>query len=391
MVLPRLTLSLLVLLPGSPLFAASPEPSPEETIDRAMAEAGLTVRPPSTRTPPDPSPEGAADPSALSEEITVSITTVVVRAVDNLGEPIRGLEAGDFRARVGGAPVPVLAADWISSDAAGTPAPLSDETAATPLSGELPVWRAPEIPRGQLHVFFVQANLEATRAKGQLRLLPLTRELMDSWKPDDRAAVVSHDSHFKLWLDFSHDREAIYRAISRAIRAGGEPGAVRPNRTGPSLARHFDETAANGAASPERALHLLGEALKPLPGDKAIVYLGWGLGRYGAGGITMGPHYRPALDALSAARAAVFVLDITSDDHHTLEVGLQNVARSTGGTYQKTHVFPTQAIHRLARTLSGHYLLTLDRTALPAGGGRITIELPGEKNATILVAPYVGG
>src|SRR5690606_41644313 len=64
-------------------------------------------------------------------------------------------------------------------------------------------------------------------------LLPLTRELMDSWKPDDRAAVVSHDSHFKLWLDFSHDREAIYRAISRAIRAGGEPGAVRPNRTGP--------------------------------------------------------------------------------------------------------------------------------------------------------------
>src|SRR4029079_2025937 len=78
---------------------------------------------------------------------------------------------------------------------------------------------------GQLLVFFVQADLNPTRISGQLRLRPYTRELLDRLAPEDRVAVVSYDSHLKLWLDFTRDRDAVYAALDRAMlwTEEGEP------------------------------------------------------------------------------------------------------------------------------------------------------------------------
>jgi VWFA-related protein len=377
----------LLLPPAAHSAAPPPAPpleDPDQAIDRAMAEAGLAVRSPAAA----PAASGASAAPPLSEEITVAITTLVARVVDSRGEPVRGLAPADFRVRIGAATIPVLAVDWVSSDPDEEIDPIAEaipqETAgSTPFSAQA----APSMPRGQLQLFFVQANLEATRAKGQLRLLPLIRDLLDTMKPDDRAAVVSFDSHLKLWLDFTDDREALYEAITRAVRAGGEDWA-RPNRKVVSLARVLDAGEAARAATPERGLALVAEALAELPGDKSIVWLGWGLGRYGFGGITMGPHYDGAVATLRSARVPVFVLDVTSDDYHTLEVGLESVAASTGGSYAKTNISPEQAVHRLARTLSGHYLLTLDREQVPKGGGKVRIELVGKKGE-ILTAPVL--
>lgn len=323
---------------------------------------------------------------SFEDEISVSLVTMVVRVVDSWGRPIRGLAPEDFRVRVGRSEIPVVALDWISA---------ADDEAAVlerdrPADGDAEVSPPPPLGSGlsrgpgRLVVIFVQADLNASRISGQLRLRPYTRDLLATLHPDDRIAVVSFDSHLKLWQDFEADVEATHEAIDRAMLYSRE-WDVRLSR-GASLARHFDFAAARRAASPERALELTARALEPLPGEKMVIFLGWGLGRYGSTGVRMTPDYKPAVKALSAARASVFVLDVTSADYHSLEVGLQGVAEDTGGVYFSTFRLPGLATKSLARTISGYYVLTLDRSSLAETEGRVRIDLRG-KSGTVLARP----
>jgi VWFA-related protein len=322
---------------------------------------------------------GRAQPpeeSGFGEEITVALSTVTVRVVDSLGRPIPDLTPEDFRVRVGRREIPVAAVDWIAADA---PAPVG-VSALPPSKDDSP----PPPQAGQLVVFFVQADLSPTRISGQLRLRPYTREMLDALPAADRVAVVSYDAHLKLWLDFTRDRGAVWAALDRAM-VYSEETDVEP-AAGDSLARGFDREAARRAASPEKALEVTARALSPLPGEKALVVLGWGLGRFGADGVQMTPDYAPAVRALARARATVFVLDVTSADYHSLEVGLQAVAEATGGTYAKTFVFPGLATAALARTLGGFYVLTLDQAELAGAVGPLRVDLR-EKKGIVLVRP----
>jgi len=350
--------------------------------------AGAPQGPPAAAAQP-PVPEA---PENFTEEITVALAELTVRVVDGLGNPVLGLAPRDFRVLVGSREVPVVAVDWIGSDEplrgpSGKEPPPRWEGPQPPVAEEAPAEPAPGSLQGpgQLVVVFVQADLEPTRISGQLRLRPYTRELLARLHPADRVAVVSYDSHLKLWLDFTRDRAAVHAAVDRAM-IYGDPGDPVPGTDGASLARSFDPAAAARVASPERALEALARSLATLPGEKSIVYLGWGLGRFGADGVHMTPAFAPAVRALAAAHATVFVLDVTSADFHSLEVGLQAVAEATGGTYAKTNVLPGLATQALARTLAGHYVLTLDRGALANLSGAVRVELRG-RSGTVLARP----
>jgi VWFA-related protein len=330
---------------------------------------------------PPPPPE-----ESFEGEISVSLVTMVVRVVDSWGQPILGLKPENLRVRVGRQEIPVVALDWISAGDDETVVLERARPADEDAEVALPPDRLAEPNRGpgRLVVIFVQADLNTTRISGQLRLRPYTRDLLATLRPDDRIAVVSFDSHLKLWQDFTPDAEATHEAIDRAMLYSPEwevlpSGAI-------SLARHFDFAAARKAASPERALELTARALEPLPGEKTMIFLGWGLGRFGSTGVRMTPDYGPAVRALSAARASVFVLDVTSADYHSLEVGLQGVAEATGGVYFSTFRLPGLATKTLARTISGYYVLTLDRSSLAEEEGKVRIDLRG-KNGTVLARP----
>lgn len=308
----------------------------------------------------------------FGDSITVALDTLTVRVVDNAGRPIPDLGPEDFRVRVRGREIPVTAVDWVSS---GTGTRIQVET--LPLLEE----PAPD-PAGKLVVFFVQADLNPTRISGQMRLRPYTRELLATLHPADRIAVVSYDSHLKLWLDFTGDHEAVHRAVDRAQLFARPPGIGA--KEAPSLAAYFDPAEGRRVASPEKALEVTARALSRLPGEKTMVYLGWGLGRFGAGGVRMTPDYKPAVQALNAARASVFVLDVTSADYHSLEVGLQSVAAATGGIYASTFRLPNVATDRIASAISGYYVLTFDRTALKeAGAGRLEVKLRGRRGEVL--------
>ncbi|HXT20883.1 MAG TPA: hypothetical protein VN923_09050 [Thermoanaerobaculia bacterium] len=351
---------------------------------------------------PEPAPPPGAE-ATFESEIDVSLLTMVVRVVDTWGKPILGLTPQDFRVRVGGREVPVTAIDWIAEDGAApsdyvaAPADLgagADLAAAAEAAFAAGHADAPDralapAPAtsgrlGRLVVVFVQADLTPIRISGQMRLRPHNRELLETLRPDDRVAVVSFDSHLKLRQDFSADREATIRAIDEAMVFSPER-RVKPTRPH-SLAAQFDTEAARRAASPERALELIGRALEPLPGEKTVLFLGWGIGRFGSTGVTMTPDFAPAVKALRAARASVFVLDVTSADYHSLETGLQMVAGATGGEYYSTFRLPAVATRALAQAISGYYVLTLDHAALGDQQGKVRIELRN-KSGTVLARP----
>lgn len=337
----------------------------------------------------------SSDKPEFKAEIDVRLSTIVLRVVDGRGEPIRGLEPRDFRVRLGGKEVPVVAVDWISSTppaslAMATPPTPEPAAAATPALPE-PAPLAPAIPAGKLVVFFVQADANsAVRTRGHLKTLPYVKKLLAALDPEDRVAVVSFDSHLKLWQDFTADLEAAHAAVDRAVRFGAAPPATLPAMPvggPPSLALGFDVVKAADIASPEKALAETALALRPIGGEKVLIFLGWGLGRFGSGGTTMTPGFTPAIRELAAAHTSVFVLDVTEASAHDLEIGLESVAEATGGTYAKTFEEPEVAIRELARTISGYYVLTLDPDQLPRGEvGKLRIDLR-EKRGTVLVRP----
>ena len=323
-----------------------------------------------------------------TEEITVALIPITVRAVDGRGRPILDLAPDDFRVRVGKREIPVVAVDWVGTEGSsgpGEPVPAApppqaggDPELARPK--EAPQEDAPR-PPGKLVVFFVQADLNPTRISGQMRLRPYTQELLETFQPGDQAAVVSFDSHLHLRQDFTRDRDAVFAAIDRGMLWGADdPG---PGGGEVRLTDSFNFQAAFDAASAERALEVTADALEPLPGEKVLVYLGWGLGRFSSMGVQMTPAFAPAVRALRRSRSTVFVLDVTSADHHSLQAGLEAVAHATGGTYAKTHVLTGLATDFLAQAISGHYVLTIDPASVPEKGGTVTIGLRGRKGSVL--------
>ncbi len=327
-----------------------------------------------------PSPQQARA-QRFSDAIEVRQVIVDARVVDWGGHPIRGLGPESFRLLVDGKPVPLLAADWV--DATGG---LAEPTEPPSTGPAAPPADARQRPPGRLIVFFFQKDFHVSRLTGLLRMAHKGAGFLERLDPEDRVAVVSHDSRLRLWLDFTADRDRLRTAILHDILF--ERGGTVPAGPEPSLARHFDDRAAAAAASSERALGVLADALAPLPGPKSVVMFGWGAGRFSFPDVIMDYRYPEIVAALAAARVTVYTLDITDADWHTLQVGLKQVAHDTGGFYAKTHLFPDIALRRLEDALAGHYELVFERPAGPAGMHEVRVELVGVDKADVQFRPF---
>jgi VWFA-related protein len=294
----------------------------------------------------------------FTDRVDVSRIVVDARALDGMGRAIPGLTADDFSVSIGGKPARLESATWVGAGADLTPS--AEPQSATPEDGVL--------PRGRLILFLFQKDLEPHRIGGLMRMLFRARTFLDSFGPDDRVAVVSFDSHLKIWLDFTVERAPVRRIFERGLllespRPIGEPADAI------SLTRTLSQAAGRRAYPVEQALRLIGEALEPLPGSKSIVLFGHGFGRYTAAGVMKEKGYDEAVAALQRARAAVFSIDVTLADYHSLEAGLQSVSEETGGFYERSFHFPDRTIQRLVGALAGHYVLIIDA---PEAGSKRT-------------------
>jgi len=287
---------------------------------------------------------------------TVEVRRIVteVRVVDSDGSPILGLGPEDFRVKVGGEPVEVESVLWIPSTAEA-----AAESAARSTEGTIED-RPPRQPEGRLIVILFQVDYAPrhSRTVGLVRMAPRASEFVAGLGPGDKVALFVYSSHLQLRADFTDDLEAIAEMVKTSEVLHGKMKS--PDRTDPSIGEYFDIEEGKDAASMARALELIGEALRSIPGTKSLVFFGYALGRMSAGHrVTIGDGYSKAMEALSAAKTSVFSLDVTDADYHSLEIGLRAVAEDTGGLYVKTHLFPESAMTRLVQVISSYYELSI--------------------------------
>ena len=319
-------------------------------------------------------------PAQVQEHITVERIIVDARVTDDRGNPITGLKAADFHVRVDGKPASVESVEWIPETAAARElANIDAAIADVNTSLEQPA------PRGRLLIFFYQTDFarNSVRVAGQMQAVVNANDWLDWLDADDRVAVFSFDSHLKFRLDFTSDKDHIKDAMERAILTDEPP----PPRIVPmpALSKRLDRDEMRKAASPEAALIIVANALRPIPGPKSIILFGWGLGHLTPSGVMMESKYVAARQALESARASVFSIDFTQADYHSLEAGLGQVAGDTGGFYAKTYHFPKIAVDRLQKTLAGHYELEVRKPDTRVRGTHtIEVEVPSQKRATVL-------
>lgn len=316
----------------------------------------------------------------VQEQITVERILVDARVTDDRGNPITGLKASDFRVRVDGKAAGVESVEWIPETAAARElASIDNAIADVNTSLDQPA------PHGRLLIFFYQTDFarNSVRIAGQMQQVVSADDWLDWLDPEDRVAVFSFDSHLKFRLDFTDNKDHIKDAMEQSMLTDEPP----PPRMVPmpALAKRLDREEMRKAATPDAALIIVANALRPIPGPKSIILFGWGLGKLTPSGVVMDRKYVAARRALESARASVFSIDFTQADYHSLEAGLGQVAGDTGGFYAKTFNFPRIAVERLQKTLAGHYELEVRKPDIKVRGTHtIEVEVPSQRRATVL-------
>jgi len=300
-----------------------------------------------------PAQDQERTPTEFGGAVEVKRIITEVRVVHYDGSPVLGLGPEDFKVKVGGERAEVRSVLWIPStaeaakDAAGV-------AADHPSSPHHPVE-----PEGRLIVVLFQTDpkFHLSRTIGLVRMAPRASEFVSGLSPGDKVAVLVFDSHLELLSDFDDDHEVVADTlhVQKLLRRRSE--GVEP--ASPSLTEHFDFEEAREAASTADALELIGEALKPIPGTKSLIFFGFALQMSGETQGTIDDDYRRAMEALSEARTSVFSLDITNADAHSHAGGLRAIAEDTGGFYVTTHLFPDTAMTKLVRVISSYYELEI--------------------------------
>ena len=290
-------------------------------------------------------------PPRFGERVEVGRIIVDARVLDDRGSPVPGLTADDFKVSIDGKTARVETATWVGGRDTGLGiAPLE----STPYRDT-----GPPTGPGRLIVFLFQKDYEPSRIFGLMKMLLKSRNVLETLTPNDRVAILSFDSHLKIWTDFTNDVERLDRVLGHDLLLERPPSVQASSA--PSLVERLAPDTGRLTYGIERALELIGEALEPLPGSKSLVLIGYGFGRLGFSGVAMENDYAPARHALVAARTSVFSLDVTNADYHSLEAGLQIVSEETGGFYARTHLFPDIAMRRLAGALVGYYVLFVEK------------------------------
>ncbi|MGC8916387.1 MAG: hypothetical protein ACP5NF_05350 [Thermoanaerobaculum sp.] len=284
-----------------------------------------------------------------------------VRVLGRDGWPVLGLARENFRVSVDGKPVAVESARWVDSGEMGS--------------------SPGENHGGRLVTILVQRDMQRARLSGLMAYKGWAARLVESLPAHDHVALLVQDSRLYVYSDLTPDHGAVARLLRTGLFRPPPKTPPAPGRA--SVLPLLPESAQAAAATREKGLLLLARALAQLPGERVVLLLGWGLGRFSYPGFDLPGEYLEAVALLAAEQVQVFALDITDADFHTLELGLVQVAEDTGGLYAKTHLFPATATGRVLGALSGYYELAFPRPPLPEGVHRVEVELAGASGTVL--------
>lgn len=239
-------------------------------------------------------------------------------------------------------------------------------------------------------LFFQQQPFQSTSTRPSLldRQLKAGRQLgqwlMGHSQPSDRVAVVSFRRGLKVHLDFSADRQALSEAIDAAVHGRDPEKKAPPLRDevvdGPSVLSNLPTGKELRRATRDiyRALRLVADSVRAMPGRKNLIFVGRGFGDIGSHGGYRPEHARldPTLHALNDANVAVYAVDVTPPGQtYNLQIALRDLASDTGGRFYYDRVNFTDSLEEISVLTSGYYLLSYQsrRPATASGYQRVTV------------------
>lgn len=242
----------------------------------------------------------AAGQDSFGERIEVNLVNVEIYVTDKAGNPVPGLQRGDFEILEDGKRMEIVnfqAFDRKLSAASSPDAPGSQ----TPASGG-PSVSAPSAasPDGQHLVVYIDNTFLVPGNRN--RVLRQLRDTLDQLAPEDRVMLVTQDPALRIRLPFSADRAAVRAALDEiegmaasginaiterrralemilAIREassrgpGGNPCALEIAEP----ARSYAEATRGEVLRTVRALTILVNSLSGIPGRKALLLVSDGM------------------------------------------------------------------------------------------------------------------
>ena len=187
--------------------------------------------------------------------------------------------------------------------------------------------------------------------------------------------MVSLGRGLKVHQDFTTDRQALIEAVDAACH-GRDPEKIPPSRRrqvegAPEALSALPTGKELRQASKDvyRALRLVADAVKKVPGRKNLIFLGRGFGDISSFGSYRPEHPKldPTLHALNDANVAVYTLDVTPVGvDYSLQVSLRDLAAATGGRFYYDRENFSAALKESSDLTSGYYLLSYE-SRRPAG------------------------
>ncbi|MDH3746315.1 MAG: VWA domain-containing protein [Acidobacteriota bacterium] len=305
------------------------------------------------------------DRQRFGERLEITEVLLDVLVTDKDGNPVAGLDVGDFVVEEEGTEVELTGADFYTTRYGAAGAGIEGE-----------------IPASRYFVFFFHDQRLIADGNNQLlrQQLDAARESREwiekEMKPSDWIAVTGYDVKLKVFQDFTQDREALLSAISDAAR-GRDPEKGRWTREpaaadGPSLLRELPtgRELRRETRKIYDGLTLLAEAMGNIVGRKTLLLLSIGFGEFDG----LSPfaradqRYYPDLEeALNDNNVAVYPIDLTPQFlDHGQSGFLNQIANDTGGYYYKNFVSFLTPLREIADENVGYYLLSY-RSKHPEG------------------------
>ena len=295
----------------------------------------------------------------FTETIFVIRYALDVRVVDSYGNAIDDLKPEDFTVRIGKQTAIVETAEWISFGQRAVEKTKPDDRLLPDEENE-PSEEEPEAPPpARSIVLFIQTDFarNSMRVIGQMQFHAIADDIIDLLGPNDRVAVLSHDSHLKIRRDLTRDHQSLRKAVRESLLIDYPP--TPPAATdGPSILPLLDRKEMKGAPHAEAALLIIAKALRQIEGPRTVILAGWGMGELqGRAGVQLKDGWTEAVELLR--RDDIPVISLNHGIGGELSAGLAATAQATGGFYAGLQNFPGQAVVRVKGVLAGHYALTL--------------------------------
>jgi len=304
-----------------------------------------------------------AQDADVAEEMRVERMVVDVRVLDRKGLPITDITADEIELTSRRQNLEVLSWQWM---------PNSAPTMARKPGGEIvdlgtteaddDAFWAPIKPGarteldGRIVVFFLQSDTgpQLTRYL-QYAVLHL-KEAIAELNPSDYVAVFSYDFKLNLHLDLTRTSPLLVEALENAA-TGTDPIDLGSGTGRGSFADLINRYDADDAVNVEKALELVGDALAQFEGAKSVFFLGWGMGRRMDTRKIKKPAYDPAVDALNAANASVYVIDYLRSELNADPNMLRQLATDTGGYYRQSRRQQKTVFQQAFTASDGYYQL----------------------------------